>query len=109
MKNLHMGCPHPKQPTLGVSNPNASELSSMKKALFAVFLMGIGIVAGQTPPDQARQIELEKEAMRRAEAQRIHEAIDRERERLRFIGFPTLTPAQPIIIMQPPLKKVENK
>jgi hypothetical protein len=42
----------------------------------------IGIVAAQTPPDQARQIELQKEAMRKAEAQRIHEAIDQERERL---------------------------
>ncbi len=34
---------------------------------------------------------------------------NRERERLRFIGFPTLTPVQPIVIMQPPLKKMENK
>jgi hypothetical protein len=53
----------------------------MNKALFGVFL--IGIVAAQTPPDQARQIELQKEAMRKAEVQRIHEAIDQERERLR--------------------------
>jgi hypothetical protein len=55
----------------------------MNKALFAVFLIGLGIAAAQTPPDQARQIELQKEAMRKAEAQRIHEAIDQERERLR--------------------------
>ena len=35
----------------------------MNKALFAVFLIGLGIAAAQTPPDQARQIELKKEAM----------------------------------------------
>ena len=40
----------------------------MNKALFAVFL--IAATAAQTPlPDQTRQLELQKEAMRRAEAQ----------------------------------------
>ena len=48
----------------------------MNKALFAVFLIGLGIAAAQTPPDQARQIELQKEAMRKAEVQRIYDAID---------------------------------
>jgi len=74
----------------------------MNKALFGVFLIGI-VAAAQTPPDQARQIELQKE---------------KEREGLRqsaarsspvFIGVPTLGPLYPIIIMQPPLKKMENK
>ena len=55
-------------------------------ALFAVFLIGIATSAAQTPADQARQIELQKE---------------RERECLRqsaarsapiFIGVPTLSP-----------------
>jgi hypothetical protein len=67
----------------------------------------IRIAGSQTPPDQARQ---------KAEAQRIHEAIDQERERLRqsaarsvpvIIGFPTLTPVRPVI--NQPLKKTENK
>jgi len=38
----------------------------MNKALFVVFLIEIGIAAAQTPPDQSRQIERDKEAMRRA-------------------------------------------
>ena len=55
----------------------------MNKALFGVFLIKI-VAAAQTPPDQSRQIELQKE---------------KERERLRqiaarflpvIIGFPTL-------------------
>jgi len=49
----------------------------MKKALFAVFLVGIGIAAAQTPPDQ-------KEAMRRAARS----------ARVKIIGWPTLTPAE---------------
>jgi hypothetical protein len=56
------------------------------KTLFAAVFL-IEIAAAQTPP--------EKETVRKAEARRIHEAIDRERERLRFIGFPTLTLARP--------------
>jgi len=75
----------------------------MNKALFAVFLIGIGITAAQTPPDQARQ---------KAEAQRI----DQERESLRqsaarsvpvIIGWPTLSPAGPVPIFRP-LKKMEK-
>ena len=71
--------------------------------LFAVFL-GIGIAAGQTPPpDQTRQIELQKEKERECLRQSA------ERSRTVLIGFPTLSPLHPIIIMQPPLKKMELK
>ena len=35
----------------------------MNKALFAAFLIGIEIAAAQTPSDQARQIEAQKEAI----------------------------------------------
>jgi len=49
-------------------------------------------------------------AKHRGNEQKRRESMKQSnRERLRFIGFPTLTPAQPIIIMQPPLKKMENK
>ena len=68
----------------------------MNEVLFAVFLVVIGIAAAQTPPpDQARQIELQKEAMRKAAPFKI-------------IGWPTLTPAGPIRIL-PTLKKIDNK
>ena len=68
----------------------------MSKALFAVFL--IGIVAAQTPPDRARQIELQKEAMRRAARSTP----------VKIIGFPKLRPLRPLRILGP-LKKMENK
>ena len=72
----------------------------MSKALFAVFLLiGIGIATAQTPPEQARQIELQKEATRRAARSAP----------VKIIGFPTLVPLHPIPILQPPLKKMENK
>jgi hypothetical protein len=69
------------------------------RALFAVvFLIGIGIAAGQTPTpsDQARQ----KEAMRRAEAQA---------EAFTILGFPMMNPARRVPILWPPLKKMDNK
>jgi len=95
------------------------------KTLLAVFL--IATAAAQTLP--------EKEAMRRAEARRIdqerecclHQAqmlarLAKDLRRLArtltpgaarsapvFISFPTLSPLHPIIILQPPLKKMENK
>ncbi len=66
----------------------------MNKALFAVFLLiGIGIAAAQTPADQARQKELQKEAMRRAARSAP----------VKIIGSPTLTPFYPVLILQPPL------
>jgi hypothetical protein len=70
------------------------------KTLFAVFLIGI-VAAAQTPTpaDQARQIELQKEYLRLSAA----------RSSPVLIGFPTVTPLHPAIIMQPPLKKMENK
>ena len=59
------------------------------RRLFAV-LIGMGIAtaqtSAQTPPDQTRQIERDKEAMRRAARSAP----------VKFIGVPTLTPAQPI-------------
>jgi hypothetical protein len=71
----------------------------MNKALFAVvFLIGLGIAAAQTPPDPARQIEVQKEAMRRAARS----------ESVKILGSPTLSPIQPVRIL-PPLKKMENK
>ena len=73
----------------------------MNKALFAaVFLIAIGIAAAQnpTPPDQARQIELQKEAMRRAARSAP----------VKIIGFPTLRPLRPLRILGP-LKEMENK
>jgi hypothetical protein len=66
--------------------------------LFAVVLLaGIGIAAAQnsTPSDQARQIELQKEKERlRQIALRSVPVI---------IGVPTLSPAGPVPILQPPL------
>ena len=68
----------------------------MNKAVFAaVFLVGLGIAAAQTPPDQARQIELQKEAMRRAARSAP----------VKIIGSPTLVPAHPVPILLPPLSK----
>jgi hypothetical protein len=57
--------------------------------------MGIATAqtSAQTPPDQARQIELKKEAMRRAARSAP----------FKFIGKP-LTPAHAIRTLQPPLK-----
>ena len=54
----------------------------MNKALFAAFLIGIEIAAAQTPPDQARQIEAQKETMRRAARSAP----------VKIIGYPTLRP-----------------
>jgi len=69
------------------------------KTLFAVFL--IATAAAQTPPpDPARQIQLQKEAMRRAEAQA---------QAFTILGFPMLNPLRPVPILQSPLKKMENK
>jgi hypothetical protein len=73
----------------------------MSKPLFAgIVLIAIGIAAAQTsaqtPPDQTRQIERDKEAMRRSAPFKI-------------IGSPTLVRVQPIPILQPPLKKIENR
>jgi uncharacterized membrane protein len=66
----------------------------MNKALFAVFLIGIGIAAAQTPPpDQERQSQLQKEAMRSAARSAP----------VKIIGYPTLRPFRPIPILQPPL------
>jgi len=60
------------------------------KTLFAVFL--IATAAAQTPPPgQARQTEVQKEAMRRTEAQA---------QAFTILGWPTLTPVGPIIILQ---------
>jgi hypothetical protein len=74
----------------------------MNKTLFAiVFLIEIKAAAqNPTTPDQAHQIQLQKEAMRRAEAQA---------QAFTILGFPTLSPLHPIFILQPPLKKMENK
>jgi len=69
------------------------------KTLLAVFL--IEIAGAQTPPDQARQTEVQKEK----ERERLRETGARSAPIL--IGWPTLTPVGPIIIMQPPL--MENK
>jgi hypothetical protein len=67
----------------------------MNKALFAVvFLIGLGIAAAQTPPDPARQIEVQKEALRRAVRS----------EPVKIIGSPTLVPLHPVRIL-PPLSK----
>ncbi len=64
---------------------------------FAV-LIGMGIAtaqtSAQTPPDQARQIERDKEAMRRAARSAP----------VKFIGSPTLVRVQPIPILLPALK-----
>ena len=51
---------------------NAFVAARLTKALFAVFLIELGIAAAQTPTDQALQIELqkEKERERLARAQR---------------------------------------
>jgi hypothetical protein len=64
----------------------------MNKALIAVFLIGLRIAAAQNPPppDQARQIELKKEAMRRAARSAP----------VKIIGSPTLVRVQPIPILQ---------
>ncbi len=72
-------------------------------ALFTVFLIGITTSAAQTPADQARQIELQKEKERECLRQSA------ARSAPIFIGVPTLSPLHPIIIMQPPLKKMDNK
>jgi hypothetical protein len=71
----------------------------MNKALFAVFLVVIATAAAQTPtPAPERQIEPQKEAMRKAARSGP----------FKIIGWPTLTPAEPIRII-PTLKKMENK
>ena len=71
--------------------------SELLQALFGVFL--IATAAAQNPtPDQARQLELQKEAMRRAA----------QSAPVKIIGWPTLRPLRPIRIL-PPLKKMENK
>jgi hypothetical protein len=69
----------------------------MNEVLFAFFLIGIGIAAAQTPPDQARRID-----MRSAEVQRIL-----RQSTVRFIGYPTLRPLRPIRII-PTLKKMDK-
>jgi hypothetical protein len=74
----------------------------MNKALFGVFLIGM-VAAGQTPTDQARQIELQKEQ----ERDRLRQSAARSLPVI--IGWPTLTPVGPVILLQPPLKKMENK
>jgi hypothetical protein len=66
--------------------------------MFSIFLIGLGIAAAQTPPDQARQIETQKEAMRR-----VARAAP-----VKILGSPTLVPVQPVRIL-PPLKKMDNK
>jgi hypothetical protein len=71
----------------------------MNKALFAVFLVEIVAAAQTPPPDQAQQIQLQKEA-RRAEAQA---------QAFTILGFPTLNPVRPVPILWPPLKKMDNK
>jgi hypothetical protein len=58
--------------------------------------MATAQTTAQTPPDQMRQIERDKEAMRRA-------ALS---EPVKLIGSPTLVRVQPIPILQPPLKKI---
>jgi hypothetical protein len=59
----------------------------MNKPLFAgVVLIAIGIAAAQTPPDQTRQIERDKEAMRRAARSAP----------FKIIGSPTPVRVQPI-------------
>jgi hypothetical protein len=58
-----------------------------EQSLIRSFL--IGIAAAQTPPDQARQIELKKEAMRRAARSAS----------VKIIGSPTLVRVQPIPIL----------
>jgi hypothetical protein len=69
----------------------------MNKTLFAVFLIGIGIAAAQTPPDQARQTEAQKKVMRRAARSAP----------VKIIGSPTLLPAQQVRIIQP-VKQMEK-
>ena len=74
-------------------------LMALSELLQALFAVGLGIVAAQTPaPDQVRQIDV-----RSAEAQRII-----RQSAARFIGYPTLRPLRPIRILGP-LKKMENK
>jgi hypothetical protein len=65
-------------------------------------LIGMGIataqISAQTPPDQTRQIERDKEAMRRAARSGL----------VKFIGSPTLVRVQPIPMLWPSLKKIEK-
>jgi hypothetical protein len=70
------------------------------KTLFAVVFLIEIIAAAQTPTpsDEARQIELQKEYV----------PLSAARSSPALIGFPTVTPLHPIIIMQPPLKKMEK-
>jgi len=77
---------------------NPEKFNAYKALFAAVFLIGIGIAAAQTPPDHARQIELQKEDMRRAA----------RLAPVKIIGFPTLRPLRPprILVL---LKKMENK
>jgi hypothetical protein len=65
-----------------------------------VFLIEIVPAAQTPPPDQARQLKLKKETMRRAEAQTPAFTI---------LGFPMLNPVRPDPILWPPLKKMGNK
>lgn len=73
----------------------------LTKQSFAV-LIGMGIAGAQSttqiPPDQVRQIERDKEAIRTA-------ALS---EPVKLIGSPTLVRAHPIPILWPPLVKIEN-
>jgi hypothetical protein len=61
----------------------------MNEMLFAVL-----IATAQTPPDQPRQIEVQKKAMRRAA----------QSAPVKIIGVPTLTPAHPVPILLPRLQ-----
>jgi len=67
---------------------NPKKFRLLKKLFAVVFL--IATAAAQTPPDQARQIELKKEAMRRAARSAP----------VKIIGSPTLVRVQPIPILQ---------
>jgi len=94
------------------------------KTLFAVVFL-IATAAADTPPlDQARQTEVQKEKERECclHQTQMLARLSKDLRRLArtltpgavrsapvISGVSTLTPAQPIIIMQPPLKKMENK
>src|SRR6266576_417762 len=98
-----MSYPHPRYPTVRFFNRKTSEWSSIKiqrnltrswrqdeQSFIRRFPYRLGIAAAQTPPDQARQIELKKEAMRRAARSAP----------VKIIGSPTLVRVQPIPILQ---------
>jgi hypothetical protein len=80
----------------------------------AVAIVGLLLCASVlADPDTAQMVALQKEAMRRAEAERIHRSIEAERLRLleihnrpmpapAIVGLPQVVPIKPIVITYPP-------